>query len=97
MVDIEELRRKKIERLQKEIAMEEQRKLILKSALEADAYERMMNVRIANPELYNQVVSLIAYLIQSNQLRGKISNEKLLDLLSRVSTKKETRIEIRRK
>ncbi len=65
-----------------------QRKMLLRHLLDAKAYERMMNVRLANPALYEQVVTLLAYLYQNKQLAGKVDEEKLVKLLTQVAARK---------
>jgi len=75
-----------------------QRKILLRHLLDANAYERIMNVRQANFALYEQVVTLLAYLYQNKQLAGKVSDEKLLKLLEQVAARKrEPTIEIKKK
>ncbi|MCX8197658.1 MAG: hypothetical protein N3F07_00465 [Candidatus Micrarchaeota archaeon] len=77
--------------------LEQQKKEILKKMLSPKAYERMMNVRLSNPELYDKVVSSLAYLAQSGNSMGEISDEQLYRLLSKMSERRETKIEFRKK
>ena len=76
---------------------DQQKKVVLKHLLTPEAYERMMNVKISNPALYEQVVGMLAYLYQSKQLKGKVGEEQIVALLSRLTQKKETSIQIKRK
>lgn len=84
------------QRLQ-QLQMEQQKKELLKRLLSGAAYERMMNVRISSPELYDKVVSSLAYLAQSGKSMGEISDEQLYRLLGKMTEKRETSIEFRKK
>jgi DNA-binding TFAR19-related protein (PDSD5 family) len=78
--------------------LEMQKKDLLKRMLSEGAYERMMNVRLSSPELYEKVVSSLAYVAQSGkQMSGKISDEQLYSLLQRMTQKPETTIEFKHK
>ena len=82
---LEELRQKKLQEIQQAQAMDAQKKLLLKNLVEPKSYERLMNVRLANPELYDQLISLLAYLFKSGQVKGKIGEAQVLQLLSKLS------------
>ncbi len=85
-------------RMQQQSAMEEQKKAVLRNYLTPEAYERVMNVRIANSEVYDQLVSSIAYLVQSGRMQGaKITEEQIIKLLSKMTAKRETSIEFKHK
>lgn len=85
-------------KMQQAAALEEQKKAVLRKFLDAAAYERVMNVKLANPELYDQLVNSIAYLIQSGRMgNAKISEEQVVRLLERMTAKRETSIEFRHK
>lgn len=93
-----EMRQKRLAELQQAQAMEAQKKLLLKSMVEPKAYERIMNVRLANPELYDQLIGLLAYLHKGGQVKGKITEGQILQLLSKVmSQRKEPTITVSRK
>jgi len=86
-MDADELaaaRKKRMMELQQAQEMEAQIKSLLQNALDQKAYERAMNVRLANPELYSQLVQLIAYLYRQGQIRGKVSEEQLVQLLNKL-------------
>lgn len=77
---------------------EMQKKELLRRMLSDSAYERMMNVRMASPELYEKVVSSLAYVVQSGKkMSGKISDEQLYALLAKMTERRETSIEFRSK
>lgn len=80
-----------------QMQLEQQKKELLKRLLSGKAYERMMNVRLSNPELYDKVVSSLAYLAQSGKGMGEISDEQLYRLLAKMAEKRETTIEFRKK
>ena len=74
-----------------------QKKELLRNMLSPEAYERMSNVRMSSPELYDKVVSSLAYLAQSGKKMGKISDEQLYSLLAKMTERRETSIEFRSK
>jgi DNA-binding TFAR19-related protein (PDSD5 family) len=78
-------------------AQEAERKLkaLLLQVLESDAYERMTNVRIANPELYANTANAVVYYYQ--RVKRKITDKELVTLLSAQTTKREGSIHIERK
>lgn len=87
---VEALRRKQTEELQK--------RQVLKSILDAPAYERMANIRIANPALYDQLVLLLMQLVQSGRVSGKITDSQLRALLDRIQARRhEPQISFKRK
>ncbi len=85
-------------KMQQSAAQEEQKRTVLRSFLTPDAYERVMNVRIANKELYDQLVNSIAYLVQSGRMQGtKITEDQVVKLLGKMTERRETSIEFRHK
>ena len=84
------------QRLQ-QMQLDAQKKELLKKMMVPSAYERMMNVRLSNPELYEKVVSSLAYVAQSGRKMAIISDEQLYDLLVKMTHKEETKIEFRKK
>ncbi|MGC9157093.1 MAG: DNA-binding protein [Candidatus Micrarchaeia archaeon] len=92
------------ERLQKilakryrELQIEEQKKAVARQLLEPAAYERLMNIRVANYELYKQLLDLLVAMAQNNKLGRKISEEEFKQLLVRLTSKPETTIHIQHK
>ncbi|NOZ76595.1 MAG: DNA-binding protein [Euryarchaeota archaeon] len=105
--DLEELKRRKLQELQQRLqeqaaveqqkaAIEAQRREILKAVLTPEARQRLANVKIARPEYAAQVENLLIQLAQSGQLREKISDAQLRDVLSRLAARKKRDIKIRR-
>ncbi|MBU1198145.1 DNA-binding protein [Candidatus Micrarchaeota archaeon] len=73
-------------------------KNLLRKMLEPEAYERIQNIKLSNPELYAQLIKMIAYLQQSGQLKSKVSEVQLKQIVSRIlSQRKETSIRFARK
>jgi programmed cell death protein 5 len=89
----QELYQKRLQALR----LEMQKKELLRNMLSPQAYERMSNVRMSSPELYDKVVSSLAYLAQSGKKIGKISDEQLYALLAKMTERRETSIEFRSK
>jgi len=99
--EFDETRLQKLEErlaeMQKRQEIEAQKKAILRQIVTPDAYERLMNVKIANQSLYDQVVATLIYLYQNRQIKGKVNNEQIKKLLEKITAKKETRIKILKK
>lgn len=89
--------RKRVAEALKEVQMEQQKKEIMRRFLDSAAYERMMNVRVSNPELYDQLISLIVSLVQSNRVTDKITEAQLKSLVERITYKKEPTISFKHK
>ena len=99
--DLDQIREKKlrehVEQVQRAQKAEAALKTSLKHLVDSEAYERLMNVRISSPQLFEQVASMLVYLARNNQLNGKLSDEKLRQLLAKLTERKETGIEFKRK
>jgi programmed cell death protein 5 len=80
-----------------QLQLEMQKKQLLRRMLTEDAYSRMMNVRMSSPELYDKVISSLAYVAQSGKATGKFSDEQIHSLLVKMTSKPETKIEFRSK
>ncbi|MDI6655596.1 MAG: DNA-binding protein [Candidatus Hydrothermarchaeota archaeon] len=98
--DLEELKRRRLlelqQRLQEERAREEQRQLvelqrrsILTEILTPEARSRLANIKIAKLEYAVQVENLLIQLAQSGQLKQKISDVQLKQILGKISEKKK--------
>lgn len=87
---LEAMRRKQAEELQK--------RQVLKSILDAEGYERMSNIRIANAAMYDQLVMLLMQLVQSGRVSGKVTDAQLRSLLDRIQARRhEPNITFKRK
>ncbi|MDE1834317.1 MAG: hypothetical protein KGH64_03190 [Candidatus Micrarchaeota archaeon] len=90
-------RQKLIERRMKALQIEQQKRNLVKRFMTIEAYERLMNVRVANFELYSQLLDLIISSVQSNRVTGQITEAQLKDILARMTYKPESRIEFKHK
>lgn len=86
---MEETNENQLEEARKRKLIELKTKQLLLQVLDSTAYERLMNVKIANEDLYTQIVNLLLYLYQNGQLKKRIGENELKNLLSRVLSKKE--------
>ena len=89
--------RKKVNEALRAAQMEAQKKEIMKQFLDDKAYERVMNIRASNYELYSQLVNLIVSLVQGNRLSGKVSEEQLKSIIEKITYKREPTIEFKHK
>jgi len=96
--DLAEARKKKIAQMQKQQEQDSQKKMLLKNLVEPAAYERLMNVKLANPELYDQVVNVVAYVFKSGNVKGRLTEGQILQLLEKLRGKSyEPTITVKRK
>ena len=73
--------------------VEIQKELILKKILTPEAKARITSLKLVNPQLATQIESLLLYLNQSGQIKGRITDEQLKSILIKIkSSKKETKI-----
>jgi DNA-binding TFAR19-related protein (PDSD5 family) len=94
--ELELARKKKLEDMQKAQQQEEQLKAALRSILDDEAYERMMNVKVASPELFASAAQGCVSIYQ--RLRRRLGNKEVLLILRRMKgEEKETRITFDRK
>ena len=98
MTDIEELKRKKLEELQRQqqetnseeaqIQQQvEQLESVVKQRLTKKALERYGNLKTAHPELAVQLLILLSQAIQTNQIKT-VDDDALKNLLMRLQPKK---------
>ncbi len=69
--------------LQAKRAAEMKLRSMLSSVMEPSALERLSRIRMANPELYEKIASVVMYLAQNGQLKSKVTEEQLKQLVSR--------------
>lgn len=100
---IREERRKKLsealEQHKQQQQLEAMKKSVLMRILTPEAYERMMNIRMAKKELYEKAIEVLVYLYQNKKISetNRLGDQQLVALLSRMVQTKESRIEFRRK
>jgi programmed cell death protein 5 len=92
-----ESRKKEISRRLREMRIEQEKKEMIRKITEPDAYDRLMNVRVANRELYAQLLDLIIALAQNNKISGRLTDMQLKGLLEQLTSRPESRIEFRHK
>ncbi|MBS3802595.1 MAG: DNA-binding protein [Candidatus Thermoplasmatota archaeon] len=108
--ELEELRKKRQQELQQQIdseesekhqeaqkeQYEEQKKAILRSILTTDAKQRLSNIKLARPQVGEQIEQQLIMLAQSGRLQQKITDAQLRELLRKIMPKKRD-INIRRR
>lgn len=98
--DLDELKRRKLlelqQRLQEERAREEQRqqlelqkRAILMEILTPEARSRLANVKVAKPSYATAIENMLIQLAQSGQLKQKITEEQLKQILINIAGKKK--------
>ncbi|VVB58795.1 DNA-binding protein [Candidatus Anstonella stagnisolia] len=99
--NLQEARQKRLRQMlaerQQAQQMDEQKKSLLMRVLENDAYERAMMVRISSPETYDRLISVLAQLYQSGQLKGKLNEAQLRAVLAKLTQRREGSITIQKK
>ncbi len=95
--DAEGERAKMMQQRMQALQAEQQKRMAAKKYLTTGAYERLMNVRVANFELYSQLVDLIIAMAQSQRVTGQITEDQLKQILVRLTYRKESTIEFKHK
>ncbi|VVB62192.1 DNA-binding protein [uncultured archaeon] len=112
MDDIEAIRKKKLRDLQRQQTFsqedfeenqeaqqkefEDHKKHILRAILTDDARERLGRIKVARPEMAENLENQLIMLAQSGRLKNKINDEQLREILSKLLPKKRD-ITIRRR
>jgi programmed cell death protein 5 len=108
--ELEKLRKKRLQELQQEDQLqqsideqaeqqkqfEEQKKMILRQVLTPKAKERLSNMKLARPQIGEQIENQLIILAQSGRLNQKIDDQQLRQLLQKMIPKKRD-INIRRR
>ncbi len=95
--DAEAERQKALQQRMRALQAEQQKRMAIKKYLTVGAYERLMNVRVANFELYSQLVNMLLATAQNQGITGQINEEQLKQILGRLTYKKESTIEFKHK
>ncbi|MBI2970882.1 MAG: hypothetical protein HYY37_00510 [Candidatus Aenigmarchaeota archaeon] len=67
-------------------------KTISMQILEPRARERLANLKVVKPDMAMQLEAYLAQLHHAGQLRGRISEEQLIAILKKLSSKRDIRI-----
>jgi programmed cell death protein 5 len=108
--ELEKIRKKKLLELQQQQSFsqqedeeesqkkefEEQKKMILRKILTNEARERLGRIKIARPEVVENLENQLIMFAQSGQLKNKINDEQLRGLLLKLLPKKRD-IKIKRR
>ena len=99
--DLDTIKKKKLLELQQQQALsqeageevrerefEEQKKAVLRKILTTDARERLGRIKVARPEVAENIEYQLIMLAQSGKLKNKINDEQLRGLLSKLIPKK---------
>jgi programmed cell death protein 5 len=89
--------RKAIEKRMRQMQIEQQKRELARKFMTPEAYERLSNVRMANPELHAQLVDLIISMAQSGRITTKLTEDQLKSILAKLTFKPESSIEFRHK
>ncbi|KAJ6606447.1 PDCD5-related protein [Mycena vulgaris] len=66
-------------------AQEEQmRRDVMATVLDTAARERLSRIALVSPERSNQIQGILMRMVQSGQLRGRVSENQLIDLLEQM-------------
>ncbi|MCL5433848.1 MAG: DNA-binding protein [Candidatus Marsarchaeota archaeon] len=81
----------------KRLQLEQQKKEIVHSLLDQEAFDRLMNIRLSNPELYTQLVDLLISFAQNGRLQTKMNVKQFLALIQKLTYKPDTEISFKHK
>lgn len=99
MEDEEELKKKKLQELQKQMegqsqqqeqyqAYEEQKKKLFQKILTPNARSRLSAIRMARPNFAARIDALLIQLAQSGQIQDRINDQQLKQILKKVQGKR---------
>lgn len=91
--------RKRVNEAMKRAQLDQQKRELMRQFLEPAAYERLMNIRLTNADLYEQLVALIVQLAQGGRVSAsmKMTEEQFKSILEKVTYRKEPTIEFKHK
>lgn len=74
-----------VQKMQQMKQLEEMKRQLLSAMLTKDAFERLARVRLVNPQLASSAEMHIIQAAQSNKLAGRITDERIKDILRSLS------------
>lgn len=86
--DLEAIRRKKMQETISASQADEELRKILVQILEPEAYTRLSNVKLSNPENYRKVAMFLMQLARSGQLKSRVGEEQLRAILLKLTAAK---------
>jgi programmed cell death protein 5 len=107
MATEEEIKRKMQQRMQEQMQnqmqgqMQEQAqikqaedmlKAVMAQILDAKARERLSNLKMVKPDVAMQLMMYLAQLYQAGQIKEKITDEQMVQILRKLTEKRETKI-----
>ncbi len=93
----DKISRKRLEAAYKQLQEEMEKKQLAMKFLDSKAYERLMNIRSTNTELYDQIISILISIIKSGKVNGKITEDQFVSILSRLTSRPEPTISFKHK
>ncbi|KAG2075874.1 DNA-binding TFAR19-related protein [Suillus decipiens] len=72
------------EESKRKVAEDEMRRDMMATILDSAARERLSRIALVSPERSRQVETIIMRMAQSGQLRGRVSEQQLIDLLDQM-------------
>ena len=90
--DEQEKMRKAVARRLREAQIMNEKKEFVRKYLTTEAFERLMNIKVANYQLFAQLLDLIISLAQNGKIQNKMSDTELTSILKRVSERPEPTI-----
>ncbi|RLG76989.1 MAG: DNA-binding protein [Thermoprotei archaeon] len=103
--ELEEIKRRQLEELmrraqeakkkEEELAREAQKQAILRRILTPEARERLANVRLVRPELAKAVEEYLISLALAGQIRERIDDEALKQILAAIDSRSRRDVKIR--
>jgi len=105
--EVEELRKKRMNALQRRLAQEEelaqvqqqiemQKQALLRRILSTDARQRLTNLKMVKPEFAEQIELQLIQLAQTGRLKTPVADNELKEILARLQSQRRE-IKIRRK
>ena len=88
---------KRLKEMQMQQRIEQEKKATVKRFMTPEAFERLMNVKVANAELFSQLLDLLIAMARGNRIQGNITEAQLRDLLSKLTFRPESKIEFKHK